>query len=245
MHEISRLGKYQYRYRGRRGKIFAFIFLHALIAFLGYYIFFVPDSLLPSPPDGPWRLFFVGVGAAIIVCAVVMVIVRVQALRSARIEIYERGFAICTGLTKKIVQYESIGRVEYYRAAAYKHGIPYFTTRVVAFYDQNDVFLAQTDSNTFRINEEAARYAMKYLGADIDDEEEDYDYGADTDDEEEDYDAYNDEEGYTDHDEYAYNDEEGCDYGDAVCADEHEEAKPFWRYTKRAVNAIFDTANWA
>jgi hypothetical protein len=222
MHDTSRLGKYQYRYRGRRRKIFAFIFLHTLIAFLGYYIFFAPDSLLPSPPGGHWRLFFAGVGAAIIVCAAVMAIFRVSALLSVRIEIYERGFVICTGPAKKIVQYDDIDRIEYYSAAAYRHGVRFFAAKAVAFYGQNDAFLAQADSNTFKINEEAARAAQWAMACP---------------------DADTEEYADADYEEYVYNDEE--DYDADACADEYVEAKPFWRYTKRAVNAIFDTANWA
>ncbi|MDR2400460.1 MAG: hypothetical protein LBD73_02265 [Deferribacteraceae bacterium] len=154
---FARLGRLQFTHSAKRLSIYTFNLIFFIIMCFGSYAFSAGGGLSKDIAFTPLTV----IGAAVTFVSGVFAVLWFIKFFRARIEIYERGFVINTGITSYPVLYSDIRKVEWYLQKASVFFFSHYKTGVLAFYDKNGNFLAQADSATFRINTNIAQRFAK------------------------------------------------------------------------------------
>ncbi|MDR2104515.1 MAG: hypothetical protein LBP51_02040 [Deferribacteraceae bacterium] len=152
------LGKFQFQYRAKRLNIYTTNLIFFLIITGVSYSFYTDTQ----QTDETFALINLGVVLLSALFVALWFIISVIKFSSARIEIYENGFIINTGLSKNLLLYSDICRADWLDRnlstfSGYPDLLKIFKTRVLVFYDRKGNPLAQVGTSTFRINERAVR----------------------------------------------------------------------------------------
>ncbi|MDR0854361.1 MAG: hypothetical protein LBN34_08320 [Clostridiales Family XIII bacterium] len=144
------LGEFGYSVRGKAQRKLAFFLIYILVAVFIAFVFFLPSSFMKSVFKTDNQLLIVIMGLVIVAFLCVAAVNSFREFKSACVNVYDKGFVICSALYDTPILYKDVFAIECFDTSPFKKYIQVYNSYTLEFFDREDKGLGQLESATFR-----------------------------------------------------------------------------------------------